>query len=67
MVAHRDTNASNDNDRHVRSVFLPSIYYPLVRNQLNIYPTGCGWYLNFSTWFMKNVSISGTQSDKIMQ
>jgi len=46
-------------------MFLPSIYDPLVRNQLNLYPAG--WYLNFSTWFMKNVSISGTKNDKIMQ
>ena len=70
MVAHRDTNACHDNDRHVKCHCPPpppplSIYYPLVRNQLKLYPTG--WYLHFSTWFMKNVSISGTENDKITQ
>jgi len=46
-------------------MFLPSVYYHLVRNQLNLYPSS--WNLNFSTWFKKNLSISGTEIDKIMQ
>jgi len=46
-------------------MFLSSIYYPLVGNQLNLYLTG--WYLKFSIYFMTNVSISRTENDKIMQ
>jgi hypothetical protein len=33
---------------------------------LNLYPTG-GGYLNFSTWFMKNMSIIWAEKDKIMK
>jgi len=29
--------------------------------------TWLGWYLNFSTWFVKNMSIIWTEKDKIVK
>jgi hypothetical protein len=44
-------------------MFLSSIFYPLVRNELNVDPAF--WYLNFSRWFVKNVSISEKKMIKL--